>query len=424
MLNFKTHFILNEGGVAGHMSHIYENINLTATQLKELFKDLIQGKKENISEKVDGQNIFFTWDEISHTVKFARRTSDIQNNGMDFESLKLRFANHPPTVKAAFIDGGDVIQHAVHEIPHELREQIFSTSGDHWINAEIMHTQNPNLIQYSGNYIVMHSISKFDGKHLVPLSENLEVLTKYLNNQTEHQSEKAWNVVGPRLLKIEQFNKLDGPYGVFCKKIDSIFADYNLNSNNTIADYIEAVVSNELTETHMPLPAITEITAAIVGKKKINIPSLKKTYGTMFAKAITEYAAQTNISKVRDRITKPLQEAITDIGVEVLKTLTSYFVKSHSKEINRVRDELRSAIFAIEQARDEHSTERMNLLKAQMVKLKKVENFCSTIEGIVFEDPPGSGNLYKLTGAFAPVNQILGLITYGRGNIPPIVKDK
>ena len=420
MFNFKTHFILNEGGVAGHMSHVYENINLTAAQLKTLFKDLIQGKKENISEKVDGQNIFFTWDNISHTVRFARRTSDIKSNGMDFEMLKTRFANHPPTVRAAFIDGGDVIQHALHEIPENIKTQIFGNSGNHWINAEIMHTKNPNLIQYSGNYIVMHSLSKFNGSHLEPQDENFKILTKYLDKQTTNQSEKAWAVVGPRLIKIENFNALDGPYGDFCKTIDSIFKSVGLNENNTISDYIESVIAEELLLTHMPAPAIEEITAAIVGRKKVNITQLKKLYGTAYAKAITEYAAQTNIAKVRDRATKPIQEAVTDIGVQVLKTLTSYFVKSHDKEINRVRDELRSAIAAIEQTKDNFSQERMNLLKSQMSKLKKVENFCSTIEGIVFEDPPGSGNLYKLTGAFAPVNQILGLISYGRGNIPPI----
>ena len=49
MLNFKTHFVLNEGGVAGHMSHIYENINLTATQLKELFKDVSCDPKRRTS---------------------------------------------------------------------------------------------------------------------------------------------------------------------------------------------------------------------------------------------------------------------------------------------------------------------------------------------------------------------------------------
>lgn len=420
MLNFKTHFIINEGGAAGHMSHIYENINLTASQLKVLFKDLIQGKKENISEKVDGQNIFFTWDEISHSVKFARRSSDIQNGGVDLNELRQRFANYPQSVKAAFIDGGTIIQDTLTKLEPKFRLEVFGKMGDMWINAEIMHTKNPNLIQYSGNYIVLHSMAVFKDKKTERVDKNFNILTQYLDQQTAAQSEQAWAVVGPRLVKIEQYSSLEGPYGEFCNKIDDIFKEYNLNNNNTIADYITAVVTTELSQQQLPAVAINEIAAAIVGKKKINIPSLKKQYGTAFASLITTYAAQTNIPKIKDRITKPLQEAITDIAVEVLKTLSSYFVRDHGAEINRIRNELRSAIATIEQTRDSHSEERLKILKSQMRKLKNVENFCSTIEGIVFEEPPGSGNLYKLTGAFAPVNQILGLITFGRGSVPPL----
>jgi hypothetical protein len=95
MLDFKTHFILNEGGVAGHMSHIYENIYLTGNQLKSIFKDLIQGKKENITEKVDGQNIHFTWDEISHTVRFARNKTDFRGSGMSLQGVINKFKNYP-----------------------------------------------------------------------------------------------------------------------------------------------------------------------------------------------------------------------------------------------------------------------------------------------------------------------------------------
>jgi hypothetical protein len=421
-MDFKTHFILNEGGAAGHMSHIYENINLSAAQLKTLFRDLIQGKKENISEKVDGQNIFFTWDEISHTVKFARRTSDIQNGGVDLEDLKTRFANYPANVKAAFIDGGTIIQDTLVRLKPEFRVSVFGKTGNSWINAEIMHTKNPNLIQYSGNYIVLHGMSIYDGSKLVREDNNFSQLTEFLDKQTSNQSEHAWAVVGPRLIKIEQFNTLSGPYGEFCNKIDELFRSYGLQNNNTIADYIVVAVSQELTQLHMPAPAIEAIADTIVGRKKINIPQMKKQYGTAFAKTITEYAAQTNIGKIKDRLTKPIQEAITDIAVEVLKTLSSYFVRDHGAEINRVRNELRSAIATIEQTRDNHSEQRLQILKAQMKKLKSVENFCSTIEGIVFEEPPGSGNIYKLTGAFAPVNQILGLISYGRGAVPPLAQ--
>ena len=43
-----------------------------------------------------------------------------------------------------------------------------------------------------------------------------------------------------------------------------------------------------------------------------------------------------------------------------------------------------------------------------MSKLGPIENVASTMEGIVFEHPPGSQQLYKLTGSFAMANQIIG----------------
>jgi hypothetical protein len=48
------------------------------------------------------------------------------------------------------------------------------------------------------------------------------------------------------------------------------------------------------------------------------------------------------------------------------------------------------------------------LLQKQLSKLGGVENVAQSIEGIVFEYPPGSKQLYKLTGSFAMVNQIVG----------------
>ena len=45
---------------------------------------------------------------------------------------------------------------------------------------------------------------------------------------------------------------------------------------------------------------------------------------------------------------------------------------------------------------------------AQLAKLGDVENLASSMEGVVFEYPPGSDKIYKLTGAFAMANQIIG----------------
>lgn len=55
----------------------------------------------------------------------------------------------------------------------------------------------------------------------------------------------------------------------------------------------------------------------------------------------------------------------------------------------------------------------LRFLKAQLKRLDKIGGFDAIVpsEGIVFKH---KGKLYKLTGAFAPVNQIIGYIKFGR----------
>jgi cytidyltransferase-like protein len=61
----------------------------------------------------------------------------------------------------------------------------------------------------------------------------------------------------------------------------------------------------------------------------------------------------------------------------------------------------------------------MSILKKQMEKLKSIENVSTAAEGFVFAY---DGHSYKFTGNFAPMNQLLGLFKYGRGNVPPLQK--
>lgn len=53
----------------------------------------------------------------------------------------------------------------------------------------------------------------------------------------------------------------------------------------------------------------------------------------------------------------------------------------------------------------------MKFLKNQLLRLKDIGGFEAIVptEGVVFRY---KGKLYKLTGAFAPVNQILGYLRF------------
>ena len=48
------------GGVAGHMSHLYDNRDLTFQKMKEILEAASEGDLD-AEEKVDGQNLFLSY---------------------------------------------------------------------------------------------------------------------------------------------------------------------------------------------------------------------------------------------------------------------------------------------------------------------------------------------------------------------------
>jgi len=148
----------------------------------------------------------------------------------------------------------------------------------------------------------------------------------------------------------------------------------------------------------------------ILGKE--NAPSLKELKQGLdkeTAKQISALATKTNSKKAIARAVAPVERVISDFAIEVMRGLQSFFqAGSSDKEIARMKEELQTSISAIEGSAGGDAEEIGNLLAAQMEKLGDIENVASDMEGIVFENPPGSGKLYKLTGAFAMANQIIG----------------
>ena len=109
----------------------------------------------------------------------------------------------------------------------------------------------------------------------------------------------------------------------------------------------------------------------------------------------------------------PLEMVIHQFGVEMLKSLESTLIIDNKAELDRQRQEVAAAISNIEASGHE---EALDILKKQLIKLGSSDNLSSPAEGFVFRF---NGHTYKFTGNFAPVNQILGLFKFGRGNIKP-----
>jgi hypothetical protein len=79
-----------------------------------------------------------------------------------------------------------------------------------------------------------------------------------------------------------------------------------------------------------------------------------------------------------------------------------------TKSVQSIRKKLKSAISNVRSGGD---LKKLNKLQQQLSKLDSIGGLDAIVpsEGLVFKY---NGNTYKFTGAFAPINQITGLMTF------------
>ena len=74
--------VVNEGGAYGHLSHPYEDSELTFGDMKEICNLTINGlftTDNMVAEKTDGQNLMVCWKD--NRLVAARNSSHVKNRG-------------------------------------------------------------------------------------------------------------------------------------------------------------------------------------------------------------------------------------------------------------------------------------------------------------------------------------------------------
>lgn len=386
------------GGAAGHLSHLHEDLTITFGDIKAVLQGVASANIEAY-EKVDGQNILFTYHVPTAAIKTARNAGDLKKGGMSPEEFASKWKGHP--AEGAFINGFKAINSAISKIPEKELSQIFGNKGENFVNAEIMYVGNPNIIQYGANWIVLHGMSGPTGQN-----SGFNKLVSLVDNAEEEIDNANWTVTGPQIAQLNDISK-DKHFEIFASKLDSI---NSLGDSATIGDFVEEQLNTTALENIDITPAKKKDLIDIILSRE-NAPrviDIKKGLPKDVQKQISAVATTQNRYKLISNIVSPIENAINDFAIEVLRGLKSFFTIDHRGEITRMRGELQTAIDGLQQVSGADSETISLMLDKQLSKLGKIENVASTMEGIVFEYPVGSQKLYKLTGAFAMANQIIG----------------
>ena len=262
------------GALAGHMNHIYDNLDLSFSNLLDIFSKASSGNL-NVTEKVDGQNLFFTYNVKTRQASFARDSNEASAGGISKELLNKKFEakrdqrtsqedrDGYQKVVDAFYMGMTAIEMALassqSDVVYSLfeRPRISSEAGmtfDNvstvFINCEIMYSLKRNMIQYDGDFIVFH---RFDMRNqdldVIPVSELLELdmtmrqkfasLVSAVEKKEQIVTDKAWQVLGPQERKL---NNLEGTSFIndVREEIESILEKHNLTLDAKFHDYVVA----------------------------------------------------------------------------------------------------------------------------------------------------------------------------------------
>ena len=403
------------GGAAGHMAHLHENIWLTMGEIKSFLTQVASAEMSPM-EKVDGQNIFFRWTPSG--IMTARNGGDLKKGGMTEAEYYAKWEGHP--AGDAFIQGFEIIKSALSKLGAEEASSIFEAAQPNsyrFCNCEIMFPENENLIVYDGNYIVLHNLKEYaitpkliETEVFMSGDSEFDSLVSAVSDAEKIEDNKDWQVFGPKFIELKALadnSHLDNALS----SIDSL----GYSEDQPLFQMVKDKLVPDLQAADIPKDKITKLLNRIkmIGEgadssELTSITDIKAGLTKEQKTAVTKYGSVQKAKKLIGEVTNPLAIIISDFAIEVLRGLESFFVTDSEGEIARIQGVLQDSIKKLESYQGADAEKMGEMLEKQLAKLGPVENIASTMEGVIFEYPPGSKNLVKLTGSFAMANQIIG----------------
>lgn len=403
--SFENPKVISEGGAYGHMSHIVDDPYLTFGDLKKFINDIFTGHIQ-VEEKTDGQNLQITYK--NGRLGAARNKTTIKNP-MTTDEVASKFAGRGP-IKDAFVNTMSDLENAINTLSNKQKDKIFK-DGQTFINIEIIYPPTKNVIDYGSRAILQfHGAVSYDtetGKKLAEDKEAASLLRKMIQ-QRDALKQKTFEIIGPVKLKIghRDFSKQIKQY---TKELSR--AQGNMSDSENIGDYISLKWSEYINKKFPNMP--DDYKAILVrrwgfNEKAVNISQIKS--------ANEEYADEiSDVDKKSETIQKefmtPLELVFLRLGADYLANLNGFLSSNPNKAVKGMSKEIDSLVKEIK-ADKNAKPETLQKLEYHLGRLQNIgmDKLVPT-EGVVFKY---KGKVFKLTGLFASINQILGTIKFSR----------
>jgi len=423
---------LTEGGAAGHMAHPWDDYGLSFNDMKEIASRALSGRldiESAVTEKTDGQNIFVTWKngEIGCSrnkgtvinpmttsqiiADFERKYQEsITKNGADAsEGYKL--------VVDAYRACAEDLTDSFRMIQPDKLNSIFK-NGRVFANMEIIYPATKNVIAYDKAHLQFHNLVEYDetGNAVQTDLTGGATMQQIIQDANAHL-QKTFSFIPPQRIKLGRVYDFEDQQAAFFNEIDQLQRKYNLKDTDLISEYHKAWWADVIKTKAQQLGyEISDDLVSILtyrwafGDKSNNISILKKQITNPEFLAWVDAFDKKDFKQFKKDNLEPFENIFLRLGVLVLQNASNYLAANPSKTVQDIKTDLAQLIRDLQTKGDAVTIQK---LEHELRRIQKLGGFDTIVpaEGVVFVY---GGHTYKMTGAFAPVNQILGVLKYTR----------
>jgi hypothetical protein len=413
---------LTEGGAYGHMSHPFDDKDLTFGDLKNIIEMGLGGqlnREDDVTEKLDGQNLMISWK--NGKLITARNKGHLKNKGenaLGIKGMQSKFKGRG-NIKNAFVFAVKDLQKAISGLSKKQQDKIFG-QGSIWMNLEVLWPKSENVVNYDLAEIIFHGAIEYDdsGKSIGQAKGSARMLEGMIRQINQH-IQKHYKISKPNFLTVPKHQDFGKLKGKFLGRLKTLQSEYGLKDNDTLALYHQSYwqewIFNGAKQTDY-----SNITNEILVKLTKRWAFFDKSYKiSQIKKDLKEYPKflewvlstdKNDHAKMVKNNMKPFEELFFEVGATIMKNIEGWLAVNPAQSVQKIRKKVQSSILSVKSGGD---LKKLSKLKQQLDKLNSIGGLDAVIpsEGIVFKY---NGKTYKFTGAFAPVNQITGMMTFSR----------
>jgi len=411
--------LLIEGGAYGHMSHPFDDNNLTFGDMKKIIKLGLSGelnREDDVTEKTDGQNLMITYRDGK--VLAARNKGQIKNRGqnaLDVVSVAKKFSGRGD-IRDAFVFAMKDLSSAIKSLSDKQKDKVFK-NGEIFMNLEIIYPASSNVIDYDKAVLQFHNSLRYDknGSAVGEVKGSGRMLQGMIK-QVNQDIGKHFKIIKPRVLDLPKKIDFGKKVDIYYKRVNKLQSQFGLKDTDTLGKYHQSYWENYIYNAGkqfgytIPKTILRNLTKRwAFFDKSYKIPNIKKDLKQQ--PEFLNWVMNTDKVDHKNMVKKnmlPFEKIFFSVGADILQNLSNFIAANPTKAVEKIRKDILKASNKVRAGGD---IKKMKTLKQQLEKLNSIGGLKKIVpvEGVVFKY---KGKTYKFTGAFAPVNQILGLVSF------------